>query len=219
MVGDPVASIPDFIGADAAARRLAELPVWKSAAVIKCTPDACQQPIRLQALREGRTVYMAYPRLAVEPSFIALDPAALQARGVDLVEASTMQGAIDIGTPIPFEDMRPIDLVSVGCVAVTRLGARTGKGAGFADIELGLLRECGLVGLSTPVVTTVHPLCVVGDDEIKMTVTDSPLDWIVTEDEVIETHTPYARPAGIDWALVQPDQLDTIPVLRRLSPK
>ena len=47
---------------------------------------------------------------------------------------------------------------------------------------------------------------------------DSPLDWIVTPDEVIETKTPYPQPGGIDWDAVQPDQYDSIPALRTLRP-
>jgi hypothetical protein len=44
---------------------------------------------------------------------------------------------------VALDEMSPIDLVVVGCVAVARDGGRTGKGAGFADLELGLLRQQG----------------------------------------------------------------------------
>ena len=69
--GDPRGSIPDFEGADRAAARLASLDIWKQATVIKCTPDACQAPIRLRALQEGKLLYMAYPQLVVYPCFLA----------------------------------------------------------------------------------------------------------------------------------------------------
>lgn len=218
VAGDPVGSIPDFAGADEAAARLATLPIWTSARTVKCTPDACQAPIRRRALDAGKHLYMAYPRLVVDPCFIELDPADLTARGVPFDVAAEMDGAIAHGRPIPFEEMRPIDLVNVGCVAVTPSGGRTGKGAGFADLELGLLREHGLVTATTPVATTVHPLSIVEDAELPTTSTDSPLDWIVTADRVIETHSTAPRPTGIVWDLIQPDQFDTIPVLRRLRP-
>ena len=39
-----------------------------------------------------------------------------------------------------------LDFVVVGCVAVTRAGGRTGKGGGFADLELGIFRELGKLG-------------------------------------------------------------------------
>jgi 5-formyltetrahydrofolate cyclo-ligase len=40
-------------------------------------------------------------------------------------------------------------------------GARPGRGAGYSDIEVVLLTEAGLIGLSTVIVTTVHPLQVI----------------------------------------------------------
>ena len=39
--------------------------------------------------------------------------------------------------------MPKLDFGVVGCVAVTRRGGRTGKGGGFADLELGIFRELG----------------------------------------------------------------------------
>ncbi len=213
---DPHDAIPDFKGADAAAARLASLPVWEAALVVKCTPDTCQQPIRLRALQDGKVLYMAYPRLAVYPCFLRLTRDELESAGVDLETGSTMEGAIAHGVPVPFEEMTRVDLVNVGSVAVTRDGGRTGKGAGFADLELALLREYGVVDAATMVASTVHPLSVVADDAITMTETDSPLHWVVTEDEAIFTQTSYPAPAGVDWSLIQPDQLDTIPILAQL---
>ena len=58
--------------------------------------------------------------------------------------------------PIGFEDMPKLDFCVVGCVAVTRSG-RTGKGAGFADLEQGVIRELGLVSSSMPITRTVQP--------------------------------------------------------------
>src|SRR6266540_5987164 len=60
---DPVGHIPDFIGSEQAAARLAELPIWRQARVVKANPDAAQAPVRLRALRDGKILYMAVPRL------------------------------------------------------------------------------------------------------------------------------------------------------------
>lgn len=57
--------------------------------------------------------------------------------------------------------MRRVQLVVCGSVAVNRTGARLGKGAGDSGIEVALLTEAGLIGPSTVVVTTVDPLQVV----------------------------------------------------------
>jgi len=106
--------------------------------------------------------------------------------------------------------------VVVGCVAVTPDGGRTGKGAGFADLELAMLSECSLVREQTSIVTTVHDLQVVHPTRLPMQPHDWPLDWVITPEQVIETRTAYQPPSGLDWAIVQPDQLEQIPVLRQL---
>jgi 5-formyltetrahydrofolate cyclo-ligase len=51
--------IPNFVGAWEAARRLAATPEWKTARTLKCNPDAPQRPVRLLALRDGKTLFMA----------------------------------------------------------------------------------------------------------------------------------------------------------------
>src|SRR5688572_25796262 len=66
--------IPNFRGAALAADRLAATPDWRRARTIKCNPDAPQRPVRLRALREGKLVYMAVPRLREKKCFWKLDP-------------------------------------------------------------------------------------------------------------------------------------------------
>lgn len=216
---DPFGHIPDFHGSDRAAERLAELPIWRRAAVVKANPDAAQAPARLRALRDGKLLYMAVPRLVDARCFVELSGGDLEARGVPFEQVARWQGALEHGRLVLFEEMRPIDLVLTGCVAVTRSGGRTGKGAGFADLELGMLRQFNLLSPGAPIVTTVHPLQLVGDARVPMLRHDSALDWIITPDEVIETRTPYPQPAGIDWDAVQPDQYEAIPALRALRPR
>jgi 5-formyltetrahydrofolate cyclo-ligase len=46
---------------------------------------------------------------------------------------------------------------------------------------------------------------------------DSALHWIITEKEVIETHSPYPQPKGVAWDVLQEDQLEDIPFLKRLK--
>lgn len=215
-VTDPVGHIPNFVGAEEAAARLAELSIWRQAQVLKCNPDSPQIPVRRRALEEGKLVYMAVPRLVDERCFVELDPAQLAARGVAPAEAAPWRGALQHGRLVAFEEMRPIDLVISGCVAVSRSGGRTGKGAGFADLELGMLTELGLLRPETPIVTTVHPLQIVDDAQLPMMAHDAALDWIVTPEEAIQTHTPHPRPRGLDWNAIRPEQYATIPVLRLL---
>ena len=52
----------------------------------------------------------------------------------------------DIARKIGVEDMRRVDIVVCGSVAVNRRGTRLGKGAGYSDIEVALLQESGRIG-------------------------------------------------------------------------
>jgi 5-formyltetrahydrofolate cyclo-ligase len=215
-VGVVWSRIPNFVGSDRAAERLAGLAIWRRAHVVKCGPDTAQSPVRLRALRDDKRLYMPIPQLKEDLPFVLLDPAVLQQRGIPFEDVAHHQGATQHGQKIQFEDIEPLDLLVAGCVAVTRQGGRTGKGAGFADLEMGIMQALGLISLQTPIVTTIHPLQIVDDARVPMQPHDWPLDWIVTPDEAIETHTPYPRPTGILWDKVQPDQFRDIPVLSRL---
>ena len=70
--------IPNFIGANVAAEKLNELNIWKKARVIKSNPDSPQKWVREQALRHGKTVYMAIPRLREEKCFLKINPKKIQ---------------------------------------------------------------------------------------------------------------------------------------------
>lgn len=209
----PHGRIPNFAGAADAANRVATLPAWEQAATIKANPDAPQLPVRRRALHEGRTVYMAVPRLRDEACFVELDP-----RGIEDPDAAATVSAMDnYGMQLPPDGLDPVDLIVVGSVAVTMDGARIGKGEGYSDLEYALLREVGLVDASTPVVTTVHELQVV-DTEVSVEPHDVPLDIIATPDRIIETHSAVDRPDGIDWSLLSDDRIGEIPILDRLKP-
>jgi 5-formyltetrahydrofolate cyclo-ligase len=214
---EPFDHIPTFVGAEEAAERLANLTVWQQAEVVKCNPDRPQAPVRLRALQDGKRLYMAVPRLTAVRCFVELTAEDLQRLNASLEEAAMWRGAMAYGRKLSLEEMQQIDLVVTGCVAVTHSGGRTGKGAGFADLELGMLRECGLLRQDTPIITTVHSFQIVEDSRLPMQPHDSALDWIITPDEVIETHAPYPQPAGLDWDAVRPEQLEAIPVLQLLQ--
>lgn len=206
--------IPNFAGAEAAAEQLTSLPVWLSAKRIKSNPDSPQRPVRHAALRAGKVVYMAVPRLRDEKPFIELDPSLLEK--ADLWRASSIKGAFALGKPVALEQMAPIDLIVAGSVAVSHDGTRLGKGGGYSDLEYALCREAGVVKNDTPIVTTVHPLQVVPEAQIKMTAHDISLNWVVTPDEILETGSSYHQPPGVLWEELG-DKLGEIPVLQRLA--
>jgi 5-formyltetrahydrofolate cyclo-ligase len=215
-VGPAFDRIPNFVGADAAAKRLSELDEWKRARVVKCNPDPPQIPVRLRALYDGKLLFSPVPYLTKGFPYLRIDPERLAAKGVDFETAATAQGFMDHGEPVGFEDMPRLDFCVVGCVAVTRRGGRTGKGAGFADLEQGVFRELGLVDASTPIATTVHSSQVVDDSEVVMESHDSALNYIATELELIATNTSFPQPQGVAWDKVRADQFADIPFLSAL---
>lgn len=215
-VGPAFDRIPNFVGADVAAKRLSELDAWKAARVVKCNPDPPQIPVRLRALYEGKLLFSPVPYLTWDLPYVRIDPDKLAAKGVDFETAATSQGFLEHGEPVGFEDMPKLDFCVVGCVAVTRRGGRTGKGAGFADLEQGLFRELGLVDRATPIATTVHSSQIVAESDVVMEAHDSALDYIATELELIVTGTPFPQPEGVVWDKVRADQFADIPFLGAL---
>jgi len=165
--------IPNFYGAEKAAENLKKLEEWKKARIIFANPDSPQKKVRENALKEGKTVIMASPRL--KHGFIIIRPE--KVLGKERF-AATIRGAFTYGektTSIP----KP-DLVIAGSVAVDLQGHRLGKGGGYGDRELKMIREnFGKV----LVVTTVHDVQVV--DYVPNEPHDEKVDLIVTPSRTI----------------------------------
>ncbi len=202
--------IPNFAGAERAALQLQGLPAWRQARVVKINPDAPQLPVRRMALREGKVVYMAVPRLRDLACFLELDPARL---GKQALQAASIKGAARLGRPLRLEAVPPIDLIVCGSVAVNGKGARLGKGGGFSDLEYGLLAETDKVGPLTPIVTTVHPIQML-PQAIEMREHDIPVDVVVTADGPIQLTPAYPRPRGIYAEALDRVKIDAVPVLQ-----
>ena len=206
----PHGRIPNVAGASEAAERLADHEAWADADAIKANPDAPQLPVRRAALRAGKTLYVAVPRLRDPEPFLRLDPAAVD----DVDAATTVSGISTHGEPVAPEAVEPIDLIVAGSVAVTDDGVRVGKGEGYSDLEFALLRAFDRVDDDTTTVTTVHERQVV-DEPIEPAAHDVPMDLVVTPERSIPTGAG-AKPRGIDWDALDAERLDEIPVLERL---
>jgi 5-formyltetrahydrofolate cyclo-ligase len=201
--------IPDFAGSDRAAGRLIELTQWQRARTVKANPDRAQQPVRELALTGGKNLFMAVPRLADAHPFLRLDPALL---GEEVGRYADRTEAARIAQPVHIDEMTLIDFIVCGSVAVNPDGVRIGKGAGYADIEVALLAEAGLITELTTIVTTVHELQVL-DESLPHRQHDFTVDYVLTPDRVIRCGPPH-RPAGIEWNELGADQIEAIPVLR-----
>lgn len=206
--------IPNFVGAEAAARRLGETTAFGRADTAKANPDSPQLPARQRAIEDGKTLYMAVPRLQAAKPFLALR---LEELAVRPRQAASITGAGKHGHPTPVEEMDPFDLVITGCVAVSPSGARLGKGGGYSDLEYGILGEAGLIGPGTVVVTTVHDVQVVEDGRIPVTDHDFGLDLIVTPTRVIECSGRRRPRPEVHWGDLTDEKIAAIPLLGKLQ--
>lgn len=143
--------IPNFAGAEVAAEKLRKLKEWKTAKVVFVNPDSPQRKVRENALKDGKILVMASPRL--KKGFILIEPDKVRSRESS---ASTIKGAFKYG--IEAEDFPKPDLIVQGSVAVDNRGHRLGKGHGYGDTEIKTLKK--MFG-TVPIVTTVHDVQVV----------------------------------------------------------
>jgi 5-formyltetrahydrofolate cyclo-ligase len=206
--------IPNFVGSESCARWLHELPEWQNAKVIKSNPDSPQRQIRYQALKDGKVVYMAVPRLASTKPFVELDPRKIK----NLYEASSIKGASKFGKAVTLDQMRSIDLVVCGTVAVNKFGERIGKGEGYSELEFALAVEAGKLKRNIPVITSVHPLQLISE-RIDRKRHDFTVDIILTPDEILRCPPDRKRPKGIYWKDLSQEKIEEIPALMELKPR
>ena len=165
--------IPNFKGVEAAAERLRQLEEWKKAEVVFVNPDSPQRKVRENALKDGKTLIVASPRL--KKGFMLIDPT--KVKGKERF-ASTIKGAFKFGVEV--KDFPKPDLVVEGSVAVDMHGHRLGKGHGYSDLEIQILKR--MFG-KVLVATTVHDVQVV--KEVPFEEKDEKTSIIVTPTRVI----------------------------------
>ena len=169
--------IPNFVGSDQAANLVTTLPEWKKAKVIFSNPDYAQKKIREFALKEGKILIMASPRL--KHGFLQIDFKEVKGREEF---ASGIKGAFKYGESA--EEMLKPDLIITGCVAVDLKGWRLGKGGGYGDIEIKRIKDqFGEI----PVVTTIHPLQMV--ETVPHSDHDTKVNIIVTPEKIYRIHS------------------------------
>jgi len=166
--------IPNFEGAEKAAKILTTLPEWKRAKIVFSNPDSAQRPVRELVLKEGKILIMATPRL--KKGYLKIDPKNVKGKEK---EASTIKGAFRYGKILK-ELIKP-DLIITGCVAVDKEGWRLGKGGGYGDKEIKtFLEKFGKI----PVITTVHDLQII--KKVPHNEFDTKVDYIITPNKIIK---------------------------------
>lgn len=205
----PHGRIPNFVGADLAAKRLFEESLWREARAIKVNPDSPQREVRRLALTLGIRVYIPTPRLA--GGFHLLDPERISAESYEA--AASLNTMAEHSVPVALSELPQLDAIVTGCAAVTRTGKRCGKGEGYSDIEFAILRELGHAPV--PVATTVHDAQLVADFPIEAN--DLPLSLICTPTQKIRIADPLPAPDGVDWSRLDDEDVERMSVLRDLK--
>src|SRR5919109_31822 len=120
----PHGRIPNFKGAQEAARCLFAVEPWATAKRLKINPDAPQRYVREEALRRGIVVYVPTPRL--RGGFYQLDPATIPPHRI--AEAASLSRGRRWMKSVPLKELPVMDGIVCGSVAVTLDGRRCGKG-------------------------------------------------------------------------------------------
>lgn len=202
--------IPNFVGAERAAERILMLEEYRSARVVKVSPDSPQRFIRYRCLLDGKILIMPTPRL--REGFLLLDPSRIPGKSYE--HASTIKGAFAFGEKVSPENLPRVDLIILGSVAVTRDGLRLGKGGGYGEFEYAILLELGKIEQSVPIATNVHDLQIL--DDLPRDPHDLTLDIIATPTKLIRVEKTLRRPKGIIWELLDESKMREIPLLSRL---
>lgn len=206
--------IPGFVGSAAAAARLADFACYREAKQVFVTPDNGLLPLRRRLLEEGRDIVL--PSYGLHRGFILIEAAAVPPG--QALFASWLDGVDHFGRPVSLAELKargPFDLIVAGASAVTLAGLRFGMGAHYLDVEWGIFAETGLAGADTTVAALVHDLQVV-DADLPIRPTDVLADRIVTPTRTLNVPVA-ARPAGLDWSLVDDCGLSDAPPLIELS--
>lgn len=207
--------IADFEGGEQAVARLTDHRFYRDADLVFITPDNCLDRLRLQALRDGKTVLMT--TYSIKRGFWLLDP-----REIDpdlYLYASTLDGMERVGLPVSLRDIaatiEKVDYMVTGTGAINHEGVRFGKGHGFFDAEWGMLYRIGRITTDTPCAAVVHD-CQVLREKLTPDVYDTVVDVIFTPTRTIEVSAPHKPTCGILWDRLDPHMFDTIPPLQEL---
>lgn len=211
--GNPYGRIPPFPGQNKAAERLRRTTLYKESFSVMVPPDGAQLQARINLLQDRKRLIMATPGL--RDGFYAitsnrLSPA-LWAKAVKTVGVTRYGRKLET----TLGEIRRVDLLVTGAVAVSLQGDRIGKGTGYFDLEYMILREIGSVGEKTPVIALVDDVQIF--EELPWKEKDVSIDLIVTATTSIPVHHPRPRPKGIDWLSLQPRHVKRMRPLRELD--
>lgn len=170
--------VPNFKGAERAALTLSRLEEFKNAETVFVAPDSPQKPVRELVLKHGKVLIMPTPKL--KSGFLLVEPV----KGMEK-KASSIKGAFTVGKTISIKEVPAVDLVVQGAVAVDHTGGRLGKGGGYGDREIALLKKYNKIP-GAQIVVTVHEVQVT--DRLPHDEWDFTVDIIVTPHKITRTY-------------------------------
>ncbi|XP_030242000.1 methenyltetrahydrofolate synthase domain-containing protein isoform X1 [Drosophila navojoa] len=208
--------IPAFVDADKAAALLIQEEEFKKAQHIKVNIDRALHDFKELSLLANKSVYL--PSTRDSPALCLKVDVPADATDDQKKEALRVQDIQKFRSEIGLDTNLKLDLVVIGSVVVSRDGYRIGRGNGFADLDIGLLIELGVITPETTIVTIVHDVQVVDTLPVNLFQKyDTPVDIIVTPTEVIRVAKRLPRPSGVFWELLSERRLKILPVLQQLK--
>lgn len=206
--------ISNFKGSDEAGVRVAEMEVFKNAKVVRIDPNIPLQEIRIKTLEAGKTLLLPTPKLLNHVFSKIVPPAEADAK--TLRNCVNRRGLNEHSQPVSLDDQLKVDLIIVGCIAVSKTGRKVGKGGGLSDLEYAMMASLNFLEENVPVITLVHDDQVVDLPESIFMTYDLPVDYIVTPTQVIKCTGGLKKPPGVMWNIIDQKRIGHIPVLNRI---
>lgn len=179
--------------------------------------DRSQDPVKINAITDGKTLY--YSVLKESSGIFTKVKCAANADNADKEKSFKPEQLKETGTDIMHDAAVPLDILVIGCVAVSRAGQRLGRGNGYVDLDFAVLKHTGAITERTLIVTTVHDEQVY--DELPADLFaeyDVTVDVIVTPTQIIRVQPKPQRPAkGILWHLLSQRRLEIVPALKEIK--
>lgn len=211
--------IADYEGSDRGAGRVLDYADERSHERWLVTPDNNLDPLRERLIDRGVAFLM--PTYGIRRGFLRLDPADVP--DGQAAFAATLDGMTRFAEPVPIDELEAshagLDVMVTGASFVTRGGLRMGKGHGFFDLEWAMCRRVGLADAATDVLAAVHDVQVVSTRADRDDIAadhDTVVDAIVTPTETVLVDDAPPKPEGIDWALLDEEEIESIPPLHAL---
>ncbi|XP_050076702.1 uncharacterized protein LOC126563927 [Anopheles maculipalpis] len=212
--------VPLFPEALAAAKRLADTPEFQEAKNIKVDIDKPQEAVKIMVLKANKTLFVT-PRHKSECLYAKIEGS----ENLEEIDLADTRGIVkllagkDTYQEIAIDQAEPLDMIVVGCVAVSQRGQRIGKGNGYVDLSIAVLHTLGLITRETVIATTVADKQVFPEFPTELFQDyDFTVDLIVTPTRVIRVDPrPEQRTIGVQWGLLSSRRLAVMRVLKPLK--